>query len=105
VTISIDPEKPNEAAVVSEQEPPLRLDAIEETVRTSDSPLREKTAAFIAGASLGIFAFTVLIPVAACAFWGLKPGVADFIERLASIEIGPLGVIFGFYFSDKIRRD
>ena len=101
---SIDPEKPNEAEVPQEQEPPLKFDSIEETVRTSNTPLHEKTAAILAGASLGIFGFTVLFPVAICAIWGLKPGVAEFVERLASIEIGPIGVIFGFYFSDKLRH-
>jgi hypothetical protein len=88
VANSIDPEKPaTSAAAAPEQEPPLKLDTIQETVRTSDSPLHERTAALLAGASLGIFGLTVLIPVTACAVYGLKPGVADFIERLASIEM------------------
>jgi hypothetical protein len=96
-------ERPNQAAVLAE-EPPLELDEIEETVRTSSAPIHEKTAAILAGASLAIFGLTVLIPIFASAIFGLRPGMADFVERLASIEIGPIGVIFGFYFSDKIRR-
>jgi hypothetical protein len=101
---SINPDRTNEAAVSVVEEPPLRVDDIVYPSKITSTPIHERTAAILAGISIGIFGLTVLIPILAASMVGLKPGIADFVERLASIEIGPLGAIFGFYFSDKIRR-
>ncbi len=63
----------------------------------------EETAQALAVVSLLIFGGTILPPIVAGLFTTLSPDFIKFVEQLASIEIGPIGVVFGFYFSTKLR--
>jgi ABC-type Mn2+/Zn2+ transport system permease subunit len=66
----------------------------------TSGPFHARTAAWLAGGSLAIFALTVLPPIFAALFGkSFSKDAIDYIERIAAMEIGPIGAIFGFYFS------
>ena len=64
---------------------------------------REKTASYIAYGLAGAFVITIVGPLLYWLFTGQAPpdGLLPFVKDMAALEGALMGVILGFYFSQK----
>lgn len=83
-------------------------DELEERIKTLQTDLdtqREGTATFLAYTAAIVFGIIVILPILFFFLYRvLDPGISDFIRSIVPSLTTLLGLVFGFYFSEKRLR-